>query len=643
MRISSVRTLSARNQQTSTNAFASASFKSLTFTMRLIVVGDCVKLLHRTHVPSSSEKNNSLDQKGIKRGACEEAGCSDCDSYFHDPQRGSQCQYCGCFPTKHRRIEGSSDDDLEKNVTENEKSFLPQPPEIHIIDDGKGTMVYEVDDDGTITIPDDEDEPRKLPDEQNNSSLSNLLSLKDMNKQVSVNKNKENTPQKGSSATFASLTAHLPREELYEFCVPNHVPVLPSVNSKGECLDTATHFFLLRWISWSMFNLKLATEKDYVEVAKLTIRKYPELLSTLPPDSKDIPGMVTAMKSLLHKQYFDRRPANKKPQPDTKVTSRPATRKESIRISNNFSTVNVISSIKNANTGNAAKTMFQSSPSNSIVGQKAAITPIPASTPAPAPLPIPPAPEKHVFSKQFENSKEHIKKEMRKVNPSTPMLQTFLSSIRKDRMILAKCQSYATHIEEFPCLEIPDLVVWEFFQQEQLKCTLQDLKKKWEDALPQMIEYFLCGSKEDYLLSDPKTSDLLTMEILQTISTPAFFGPDQGVPKSEMRKSHVLEVFQGNILPLFVFPQKGDPPRLFSLGGADEVYVYLNGQSIYNGPVIDALIFVVAVYHVFCLTPAESAQAAFGFLFGILMQEKGIEMYKRHQFTYEALRTILKL
>ncbi|XP_026290592.1 uncharacterized protein LOC113215195 [Frankliniella occidentalis] len=603
--------------------------------MRLIVVGDCVKLQHRTHIPPAPNKNSSIDRKGIKRGACEEDGCTDCDSYYHDPQKGSQCQYCGCFPTKHRKIDEPTDDLslIEKAVRE--KSFPPQRPEIHIIDDGSSSMVYEVDDDGTITIPDDEDEPGNIlqnqTGQQDSCSLPNLLSTRDMNKvglpmqRLSGNLNKENTPQKPSSATFTSLTSHLPREELYEFCVPTNLPNLPAISSKGERIDRGNHIFVLRWISWSMCNFKLATEKDYTEVAKLTMKKYPELVSAIPSDKKDVAAMVQVLKDLLQKHSIEKQSnhqgTNKRPNAPGPKPTKPVPRTESIRISNNFSTVNVVSSVSSVKTtsSNPAK------PSATI-----------AAKPAPAPAVF-------VSSKQFENCKAHIQKEMRKVGPSLPMLQTFLSSIRKDRLILAKGHSYATHIEEFPCLEIPEIVLWEFIQQEQLKCSLEDFKNNWVDVVPQMVEYFLCGSNDQYTY-DSKTVDLVTMEILQTISTPVFFGREQGMGRPPVtRSSHVLEVFQDNILPLFVFPQRGDPPRLFSLGGSDEVYVYVDGQSIYSGPILDALMFLVAVYHVFSITPAHDAQASFAFVFGIFMKEKGIDQYVMYKSAHNALKAILNL
>lgn len=39
--------------------------------------------------------------------------------------------------------------------------------------------------------------------------------------------------------------------------------------------------FILRWILWAMCNLKLTSDKDFVEVATLAVMRYPQLQCSL--------------------------------------------------------------------------------------------------------------------------------------------------------------------------------------------------------------------------------------------------------------------------------------------------------------------------------------------------------------------------
>lgn len=60
--------------------------------------------------------------------------------------------------------------------------------------------------------------------------------------------------------------------------------------------------------------------------------------------------------------------------------------------------------------------------------------------------------------KQAEKFKKNIQEEMEKATPSKTVLKENLSQCRSERQALAKKQSYGKHIEEFPCLKIPDVV-----------------------------------------------------------------------------------------------------------------------------------------------------------------------------------------
>lgn len=71
------------------------------------------------------------------------------------------------------------------------------------------------------------------------------------------------------------------QEQLYEFCVPSHLPMRSNVPRDTESLTKFDAQFILRWIAWTMWNLQVREESDFVEVAFRALKRYPSLESTL--------------------------------------------------------------------------------------------------------------------------------------------------------------------------------------------------------------------------------------------------------------------------------------------------------------------------------------------------------------------------
>ncbi|XP_034234154.1 uncharacterized protein LOC117641142 isoform X2 [Thrips palmi] len=561
--------------------------------MRLIVVGDCVSLKRKTHPSKNNGTDKSVDWKGIKRGSCQAKECVDCDAYTYNPSKGAQCQYCGCYPTKHRRIQ--DDDTIAPKIPRLElEDDERQAPEIHIIDNGSDTLVYEVDDEGNV-VPDDD--PLELLAEQlpslistqvepailkNKAIMSNCASVSGPPASVSsfsksaLMKKKEIPSQTVSvnlnnKSTFEKMLQPMSKEQLYELCVPSRLPMRINFPRDSESLPKSDAQFVIRWIAWSMWNVRVTAEQDFKNVADLALKRYPTLESIFPKE-KSLDGMVKFLK-----QFLGHRDVEKKKKEKEVVQPKQIQQQKSEK-------ENTVSNIK-----------------------------------------------------QFETLKSHIYKEMEKLNPSIAVLRTFLSSCRKERKLrLSKeKQNYSTQLQEFPCLGIQELVLWEFISQEQLQCTPKDLKKRWQDAISSMASYFLSESEKTF--DSPLTEEEATSEILQCLTCPKHFGPEM----SEDKRSHlVLEVLQGSTMPLFA--PKHDPPRLFSLGEDENqtTYVYVEGKAVYKGPIMDALLYIVAIYYVFEFSPSFEATAAFSFIYGILLKEKAFDKYMHHRAVVEALELI---
>lgn len=95
-------------------------------------------------------------------------------------------------------------------------------------------------------------------------------------------------------------------------------------------------------------------------------------------------------------------------------------------------------------------------------------------------------------------------------------------------------------------------------------------------------------------------------------------------------------------MPLYVFPAKHDPPRLFSLGDDEDqtTFVYVEGKAVFKGAILDALLYIVAIYFVFDFSPSPEASAAFSFIYGILMKDKAFEKYMVHKPVTDALAAV---
>ncbi|KAJ1526274.1 hypothetical protein ONE63_009428 [Megalurothrips usitatus] len=584
--------------------------------MRLIVVGDCVTLKQGSHQSFGINGSSScVDQKGIKRGRCLETDCSDCDSYLHDPLRGAQCQYCGCFPTKHLKVNDSSD--LISDSCAENPGNQRVAPEIHIIDSGGDTAIYDVDDAGNL-----------VPPGGSNSKEHNIHP----NFKAFTSVSGPSTKNAGIfPVTFENIDAHTTREHLYGFCVPSHLPI--EKNKNGSSITAPDQQFIIKWMSWAMWNFQIVTDKDFLGVAKLALRRYPELEFSF-AEENGVVGLANALKSHLGNQWVfngkqlkvDSTKTSKSIQPKTVQNSTPAAMP-------NLIPKPVSKSVAKPVSNSVPKPVLNSAP-------KATVPPEPKNilTPSNQCMQYP------VESKHYENTKLHLQKEMAKVGPSLSILRAFLSSCRKERRMWVQTThlSVSAQLQDFPCFQIPEIVVWEFIQQEQLQCSTEDLKKRWLDVLPRMVMYF--ASHMDKQISDVMTEGHATIEVLRCLTNSSCFGPPSSGSSEKPRSSCVLELFQGSIMPLFVFPQKGDPPRLFAIGNSDDdnivTYVYVDGKVFYKGYVVDALIHAVACYFVFNLTPSKDAEAAFAFLFGILMRDKAAEKFKKLGHVFSALNMI---
>lgn len=98
-------------------------------------------------------------------------------------------------------------------------------------------------------------------------------------------------------------------------------------------------------------------------------------------------------------------------------------------------------------------------------------------------------------------------------NPSVYLLKKYLEACRSQRQEDARKASSATqHLEDYPALKKPELLLFEFESLIGLKKT--EIKDNWKLALSSLKSFFFPELKDDDSIND----DQLTTKILQKVT-----------------------------------------------------------------------------------------------------------------------------
>lgn len=102
--------------------------------------------------------NSNIDSRGIKRGSC--TGCADCTEYLRYPNSTTcVCDYCGCFPTKHQKLD-------ETNINQDNFTLQPnEPSENSDLEKVSEELPLEGDNSGAEEETSDEDHTRESNEE----------------------------------------------------------------------------------------------------------------------------------------------------------------------------------------------------------------------------------------------------------------------------------------------------------------------------------------------------------------------------------------------------------------------------------------------------------------------------------------------
>ncbi|XP_026292889.1 uncharacterized protein LOC113217285 [Frankliniella occidentalis] len=189
---------------------------------------------------------------------------------------------------------------------------------------------------------------------------------------------------------------------------------------------------------------------------------------------------------------------------------------------------------------------------------------------------------------------------------SVTVMAPYLVATRSRRNKEAqKCKSLDMFIN-YPALTIPQLLLSEFSEMDDVKIAVSVMRRNWLEKLPLITKYI--REHSIYNIGDNFSVEQQTVMVLENIHRLHLFQKRTKPNNNELevRACRVLEIFPENTPLAEAKPSLRDPLRISGIGaalGKCSFFAYCDTEPIFNSEdPIEALLLLLATYWVFHLT-----------------------------------------